>query len=132
VAGEDADALAGRLAAACDGPVDVVVDPLFGVPATAAARLLGGGGRLVNLGSAAGETAVLGSAHLRSRSAAVLGYTNNDLASDQRRDALLAVLDLGIDVARRVVPLDEVATAWADQAAGRATERIVLQVGRPH
>jgi NADPH:quinone reductase-like Zn-dependent oxidoreductase len=132
VAGEDADALAGRLAAACDGPVDVVVDPLFGVPATAAARLLGGGGRLVNLGSAAGETAVLGSAHLRSRSAAVLGYTNNDLASGQRRDALLAVLDLGIDVARRVVPLDEVATAWADQAAGRATERIVLQVGRPH
>jgi NADPH:quinone reductase-like Zn-dependent oxidoreductase len=132
VDGEDADELAGRLAAACDGPVDVVVDPLFGVPATAAARLLGSGGRLVNLGSAAGETAVLGSAHLRSRSAAVLGYTNNDLASDQRRDALLAVLDLGVDVARRVVPLDEVATAWADQASGRATERIVLQVGRRH
>jgi NADPH:quinone reductase-like Zn-dependent oxidoreductase len=127
--GENADALSARLAAACDGPVDVVVDPLFGVPASAAVRLLGRRGRLVNLGSSAGETAVLGSAHLRSHTAAVLGYTNNDITVDQRRDALLAVLDHGIDVGRAVVPLAEVTSAWADQAAGRASERIVLQVG---
>ena len=43
-----------RLREACDGPADVVVDPLFGIPGTAAALVLADGGRLVNLGSAAG------------------------------------------------------------------------------
>lgn len=127
--GEDADVLTERMAAACDGPVDVVVDPLFGVPASAAARLLAGRGRLVNLGSSAGETAIFGSAHLRSHSASVLGYTNNDITAEQRRDALRAVLDHGIDVGRDVVPLEQASAAWADQASGRAGRRIVLQAG---
>jgi NADPH:quinone reductase len=125
--GDDAEALTERLADACEGPVDIVVDPLFGVPAEAAARVLAARGRLVNLGSSAGETAVFGSAGLRSRTASILGYTNNDLTADQRREALLAVLGHGIEVAHRVVPLDEVTAAWADQAAGRASERIVLR-----
>ena len=42
----------------------------------------GPGGRLVNLGGASGDTAVFSSAGLRSRSAAVLGYTNNALTPD--------------------------------------------------
>ena len=45
--------LAGRLTAAAGGPVDVVIDPVFGEPAAAAALALGPGGRLVNLGGAA-------------------------------------------------------------------------------
>lgn len=105
------------------------MDPLFGVPATAAAALLGSGGRLVNLGSSAGETAVLGSAHLRSHTASVLGYTNNDITVEQRRDALLAVLGHGFDVAHDVVPLEQVGAAWSDQADGRAVRRQVLRVG---
>ena len=56
-------------------PVDVVVDPLAGVPGTAAALALAEGGRLVNLGSSAGPALVVDSATLRSRSASVLGYT---------------------------------------------------------
>ena len=36
-------------------------------------------GRLVNLGSSAGETAPIDSSTLRSRSLRVLGYTNNEL-----------------------------------------------------
>jgi NADPH:quinone reductase-like Zn-dependent oxidoreductase len=51
------DVLVARLAAACDGPVDLVLDPLFGIPAAAAARLLRPSGRLVNLGGSAGESA---------------------------------------------------------------------------
>ena len=46
-----------RLRGRCGGPVDLVLDPLFGVPAAAARATLRRGGRLVNLGSAAGETA---------------------------------------------------------------------------
>ena len=36
-------------------PVDLVVDPLYGVPAAAAAKCLRPGGRLVNLGGSASE-----------------------------------------------------------------------------
>src|SRR4051812_3366968 len=44
------DELADRMGAAADGPVDLVLDPLFGVPAAAALKCLRAGGRLVNLG----------------------------------------------------------------------------------
>jgi NADPH:quinone reductase len=130
---DDDATLTARLAEACDGPVDVVVDPLFGVPATAAAMLLGSRGRLVNLGSSAGETAVFRSAHLRSHTAAVLGYTNNDLTRDQRRQGLLDVLGHaiggGLTVEHDVVPMERVTAAWSRQADGTASRRIVLRCG---
>ncbi|HJR38568.1 MAG TPA: zinc-binding dehydrogenase [Nocardioidaceae bacterium] len=131
--GEDAPALTARLAEACDGPVDVVIDPLFGVPASAAAQLLGNRGRLVNLGSSAGETAVFGSAYLRSHTASILGYTNNDITVAERRQALLDVLGLaaetGLTVGHDVMPLDDAGAAWSAQAGGTADQRIVLRIG---
>ncbi|HEU0042892.1 MAG TPA: zinc-binding dehydrogenase [Jiangellaceae bacterium] len=130
---DDVPSLTARLSEACDGPLDVVVDPLFGVPASASAQLLGSRGRLVNLGSSAGETAVLHSAHLRSHTAAVLGYTNNDITAAERGQALLDVLrqaaESGLTVGHDVVPLEDVSTAWSNQASGAARQRIVLQVG---
>lgn len=133
---DDAPAdLAKRVSAALDGPLDVVVDPLFGVPGTAAMGLLGSRGRLVNLGSSAGETAVLHSAHLRSHTASVLGYTNNDLSREQRADALRAVLRHAaggdIDVSHYVVPVEDVASAWQRQADGAAPSRLVLDLSQP-
>jgi NADPH2:quinone reductase len=128
--GDDAATLAERLAAACDGGVDVVVDPLFGVPAEAAVRLLAQGGRLVNLGGSAAETATFDSSTLRSRSAAVLGYTNNELTKDQRRTAFSQVMEHAVagrlKVAFDMVSLDRVSTAWATQAAATAPRRIVV------
>ena len=125
--------LTARLAAACDGPLDVVIDPLFGVPASAAAMLLGSRGRLVNLGSSAGDTASFSSAHLRSHTASVLGYTNNDISVEERRQALLAVLrhavDSGLTVGHDVVPLEQVDAAWSRQADGSAPRRMVVQLG---
>jgi NADPH:quinone reductase-like Zn-dependent oxidoreductase len=127
---DDVESLAGRLLEACDGPVDVVLDPLFGVPAAAALRTLGAHGRLVNLGSSAGEQAPFDSATLRSRSLRVLGYTNNELSSDQKAHALRVVADHA--AARRLaldyetMPLAEAAEAWSRQAEARATRRIVL------
>jgi hypothetical protein len=82
----------------------------------------------VNLGSSAGATAEFGSAHLRSHTASILGYTNNDITVEQRRDALHAVLEHGFTVGHEVVPLAGVEPAWADQAAGRATQRLVIRV----
>jgi NADPH:quinone reductase-like Zn-dependent oxidoreductase len=120
--------LAGRLAEATGGAVDVVVDPVFGEVATAAARLLAPGGRLVNLGGASGDEATFSSAILRSRSASILGYTNNAITPDQRRDALTAVLQHSatIKVAHETVPLHDITTAWHRQSSGQTSGRLVL------
>ncbi|SDK62354.1 quinone oxidoreductase family protein [Nonomuraea jiangxiensis] len=129
---DDVPELAGRLSAACDGPVDLVLDPLFGAPAAAAARTLRPGGRLVNLGGSASETSPIDSATLRSRSLRVLGYTNNELSRERRAAAMTLVAEqaaLGrLAVAHEVVPLAEAGAAWRRQASGAAGGRIVLRV----
>ncbi|MEV8308261.1 zinc-binding dehydrogenase [Streptomyces flavidovirens] len=127
---DDVGTLTSRLLDACDGPVDLVLDALCGVPAAAALRTLRPRGRLVNLGSSAGETAPFDSATLRSRSLRVLGYTNNELTAEQRMRALGTIVQHAvagrIEVAYKPVPLTDAATAWARQAAGQASRRIVL------
>jgi NADPH:quinone reductase-like Zn-dependent oxidoreductase len=127
---EDVDELAQRFTAAADGPVDLVLDPLFGAPAAAAARALRPGGRLVNLGSSAGETCPLDSSTLRSRSLHLLGYTNNAPTREQRAAAMTTVAEHAargtLTVAHEAVPLADVTAAWQRQAAGEAAGRIVL------
>ena len=127
---EDAEELAARLADVAGAGVDVVLDPVFGTAATAASRVLAEGGRLVNLGGASGDEAVFSSSVLRSRSAGVLGYTNNSLTPAQRRGALLAVLRHAatgqITVAHDSMPLEAVVEAWQAQSAGEAPARVVL------
>ena len=99
-----------------DGPVDLVVDPLFGVPAAAALRVLRPHGRLVNLGGSAAETSPIDSSTLRSRSLRLLGYTNNDLTPEQRAGALTHVVDEvlagRLTAAYEPVPLVDVAGVW--------------------
>lgn len=127
---DEVDGLAQRFRAACDGPLDLVLDPLFGIPAAAALRALRPHGRLVNLGSSACEIAPVDSSTLRSRSLRLLGYTNNELTPDQRRDALTRVVEeamggrLNVDHER--VPLPDAGDAWSRQASGRSNGRIVL------
>jgi NADPH:quinone reductase-like Zn-dependent oxidoreductase len=97
-------------------PVDLVIDPVWGAPAAAALGTLRPGGRLVNLGSAAGEECPVSSALLRSRSLHIHGYTNNELDADRRREALLTVVQHAIAGALTVdyqrVPLRDAAEAW--------------------
>jgi NADPH:quinone reductase-like Zn-dependent oxidoreductase len=126
----DRESLRTRLAEASERPFDVVLDPVFGVAASAASHVLADGGRLVNLGGASGDEAVFSSAVLRSRSASVLGYTNNSLTPAQRRDALSAVLRLAesgtVTMAHETHPLAAVGDAWQRQATGAAQSRLVL------
>ncbi|MEU6426871.1 zinc-binding dehydrogenase [Microbispora sp. NPDC046973] len=129
----DVATLAARFAEACDGPADLVLDPLFGPAAAAAARALRQAGRWVNLGSSADETCPIDSATLRSRSLRLLGYTNNELTSEQRAASIVFVAEqaaLGrLAVACERVPLEEAGAAWRRQAAGTASGRIVLIPG---
>jgi NADPH:quinone reductase-like Zn-dependent oxidoreductase len=119
----DVAELADRLGV--DGPVDLVIDPLFGAPAAAALRTLRPHGRLVNLGGSAGETSPIDSSTLRSRSLRVLGYTNNDLTPEQRAGALTHVVDEvlagRLTAAHEPVPLVDVGGVW-----NHAGDRIVL------
>jgi NADPH:quinone reductase len=120
---DEPGALAQRLLAACEGPVDLVLDPLFGVPAAAAARTLRTDGRLVNLGSSAAETSPLESGVIRSKHLHVIGYTNNELRPEQRRDALVLVAEHAaagrLTVQHRIAPLTEVTDAWTSGGGGR-------------
>ena len=129
---EDRADLAGRLTAAAGGPVDVVIDPVFGEPAAAAALALGPGGRLVNLGGAAHDRAEFSSATLRASSIDILGYTNNAISAEQRADALTQVLALAargeVAVEHQVIPLAECAQAW--DSAGRSGPRVVVAISR--
>lgn len=127
---DDVPGLTDRLAEAADGPVDLVVDPLFGAPAAAALRTLRPEGRMVHLGSSAGTTSPLDSATLRGKGLRLLGYTNNALTPAQRADSVAAVAResaagrLGVPCER--LPLAEAAWGWERQSQGLATGRVVL------
>lgn len=122
---DDPAALAARLTGAA-GPADLVLDPLYGVPAAGAARALRPGGRLVHLGGSAGDTCPLDSGTLRSRPLQVLGYTNNALTTAQRRDALVRIVDEAVagrlTVAHTRAPLGAVTEVWD------APGRVVLEI----
>ncbi|HEX9038631.1 MAG TPA: zinc-binding alcohol dehydrogenase family protein [Ktedonobacterales bacterium] len=119
--GDDVDDLSHRILAACEGPLHLVIDPLWGLPAEAAARALGANGRLVNIGASAGPTARFESATVRSRLHNILGYTNNALSQQEKAralDEILAHAATGrLTVDHETMPLERAGEAWELQAA---------------
>lgn len=115
--------LAERMRAACRGAVDLVLDPLCGPPAAAALRTLRPRGRLVNLGGSAAPSMPVDSALLRSGELQVLGYTNNLITVEQRREALTLVarevLAGRLTTTHHRVPLADAAAAWTRTGGGR-------------
>ena len=120
LSGDNVDEISKRIAAACEGPLHLVIDPVWGLPAEAAARVLALEGRFVNIGSAAGANARFESATLRSRLHNILGYTNNALTPEQKAQALAQILAHAaagrITMEREMVPLEKAAEAWQRQA----------------
>jgi NADPH2:quinone reductase len=116
------DDVAGALRDAAGGGFDVVLDPLWGAPAEAAAEATNPGARLVQLGQSAGPTATLASATVRGRVLSILGHANFHTPPAVRRSTYERMADhaaageLVLDV--RQMGLDEIAEAWALQAAG--------------
>lgn len=128
--GDDPAPIAGRLAEASAGRLDLVLDPVWGIPAEAATRVLSQGGRLVNLGSAAGQAASLSSATLRGGALSVLGYTNYALSPEQKAAALGEILGHAaaglIDTDRETLPLAEIGSGWA--SCGTAPHRRAVMI----
>jgi len=125
LSGEDTGALVDRLARAAGDRVDLVLDPVWGRPAEAAAQVLAPHGRLVNLGSSAGAAASFSSAALRSSVLSVLGYTNNALTDEQKATALREILTHAaagrLTADRETMPLADAAQAWS--RCGQAPHR---------
>ncbi len=127
--GDDVDDLHRRIAAACDGPLHLIIDPVWGLPAEAAMRALAFGGRLVNIGAASGPTARFDSATVRSRLHNILGYTNNALTHEQKAHALSEILAHAAagrcTVDRETLPLARAGEAWELQTAS-ARRKLIL------
>jgi NADPH:quinone reductase-like Zn-dependent oxidoreductase len=128
--GDDLEVLTARLARATGGKADLVLDPVWGLPAQAALGVLAPFGRLVNLGSAADPQASLPSAALRGGMLSVLGYTNNALSPEQKAEALAAVLGHAaagrLTADRETLPLADAVLAWS--RAGQPPHRRAVLV----
>lgn len=100
--GGDPDDFARRVLDAAP-PADVVIDPLWGLPALGAIRASGHGARLVQLGQLAGPSLDLLATDVRSRAMDVCGYALFHCPFEDRRAAYLA---LGEAVAAGTVGID--------------------------
>ncbi|AGL16441.1 zinc-binding alcohol dehydrogenase family protein [Actinoplanes sp. N902-109] len=127
----DAADLAQAITAAAGGPVDVVIDLLWGEPALAGVMAAGTGARLVCIGDAAGPTLALPAPLIRSRQIEVRGYTNLALSPEHQRAALRSLFQHAaagrIQLEHEVFPLDQIATAWRRQA-GSPHRKLLLQL----
>ncbi|HET8846418.1 MAG TPA: zinc-binding dehydrogenase, partial [Ktedonobacteraceae bacterium] len=128
--GDNVDEISKRMVEACNGPLHLVIDPVWGLPAEAALRALGTEGRLVNIGGAAGPGARFESAVVRSRLHTILGYTNNALTSEQKAEALDKILAHAVagrcTVERETLPLAHAAEAWTRQATSARCKLILV------
>ncbi len=126
---KDLSQLAQELAEAAQGRIDVVVDPLFGEPFTAAANAASFQARIVQLGAGAGAEATLSSAAVRGKLLAVLGLTYFAAPAELKREAharlCAAVLSGQLRIEHESFALERVAEAWEHLSAG-AHRKIVL------
>jgi NADPH2:quinone reductase len=130
--GDELEPLAGALRDAAGGPLDVVVDPLWGVPGAAAASALADGGRAINVGESAGAEQPPPLDELRNRRAALIGMSSGWTPMDRKRQAYGGVLEAALagrlEVDREVVPLARIDHAWERQQGSPHT-KFVIEIG---
>jgi NADPH:quinone reductase-like Zn-dependent oxidoreductase len=118
---------------AAGGPLDIVIDPLWGEPAMAALRAIATEGRLVNVGQSAGTEVRLPLEIVRNRQGAIHAISSGWTGLAQKAAAYRRVVEHAaagrLTVDRDVVPLDEVATAWKRQDASPG-RKLVISIGQ--
>jgi NADPH:quinone reductase len=126
----ESEDLVAALKEACggDGP-SLVVDPLWGEPAAAAATAAAHGARLVNIGQSAGPAAPLLSADVRGKQLNIFGYSNLATPREVLNREYLRLLEHArageIQVEIRTFSFDRVAEAWEEQARGAGAKVVV-------
>jgi NADPH2:quinone reductase len=115
---------------AAGGHVDLVIDPLWGAPSSAALEALAPRGRLVQLGQSAGAEATFSPVRLRFQELSILGYTNFMSTPQEQADALQAMWrhaaagELTAEV--ETLPLEEIAAAWERQGASPGAKLVLV------
>ena len=114
------EGLTERIRDASGGQLDVVLDPVWGIPGAAAMEALSANGRFVQVGQAAGNEATIKSSIVRGRLLSILGYNNfvmpwEELAAAYRQ--LVSYAAAGqLKVEFEVLPLEAAPEAWKQQA----------------
>ena len=121
--------LPSALTAAGEGRIDVVVDPLFGEPFSAAVEAASFGARIVQLGSGAGSEATLDSAAVRGKMLQIMGHSNFAAPAEVKHEAYMRLAKAAaageVTVEVDALGLEQVAEAWRRLAAG-SHRKIVL------
>jgi NADPH2:quinone reductase len=126
---DEHDDLATAFLDACDGQLDLTIDPVWGEPGAAAIKATSFGGRVVQLGQSAGKEATLESGWIRAKLLSILGHTNFAAPAEVRDKAYLRMVhhaaagELTVDF--EVMPLERVAEAW-DLQEGSPNRKLVL------
>jgi len=112
------------------GGPDVIIDPLWGEPATAALRAAAKGARLVQIGQSAGAEATISSAAVRGKALSILGHTNFAVPVSERRAAFTRMVRLAaageLTAEVETVALEDAAAAWARQQAGPKAKLVIV------
>jgi NADPH2:quinone reductase len=115
------EGLTERIREASSGQLNVVIDPLWGVPGVAALEAMSPFGRFVQLGASAGAEAVVRSGVVRGRFLSILGYSNFSLPWEDLAAAYRALIDYAaagkLTVEVELLPLEAAAEAWKRQAS---------------
>ena len=108
--------LAASFTEAAGGPIDVVIDTLWGTPALGAMMAAGLGARVVNIGQIAGDAMSIPSAVLRGKMISLLGHNNLFVPKEERQKAFGQLLEHAmrgdLRVKREAIPLERVSDAW--------------------
>lgn len=126
---ENSEGLAARMLAAA-GPVDVVLDGLYGTPLEAAVQVCAPRARLVNIGNPAGATAQIPAGLLRGKQLTLSGFAGLHTPLSDKRTALTWLWsaasrgDLQIEV--RTFALDEISAAWRTQAQSPHAKCVIV------
>jgi len=122
--------LVGRFSQTVAGNLDLVIDPLWGPPALAALRVLRVGGRLVQLGQAAGPEISLPSGAVRGRQLAILGHTNFAVPWEIKARAFQTMAGHAaagkLKVSYETLPLEKAPEAWRRQASSPGHKLILI------
>ena len=112
------------------GAVDVVIDFVCGAPGEAALEVLALNGRLVHLGTVAGQIMTVRGAAIRRASADILGFAYYHAPIELQAQAygelcrLAAAGELALDIETR--PLSQIGAAWDARAAGNRRRQVLI------
>ena len=116
--------------AALGGPVDLVVDPVWGPWARSALGCLKPGGRYLNVGAAGGDATPFQVEWLRAAQLTLIGFSAGgappaDVLASYRHVATLAAAG-SLTLPTATYPLDQAARAWQAQVSSPGKKIVVI------